>query len=325
MIDLKNDLGLNIQQHEANDFSRKQAYINALTQKSIGTGLDGNSINLTDKQSEYLYRLQEESATATPKRAEKLKEEYNYARNAFQSEADRTSGHYAEKGYSGKWTKGSESGAGIGFKAHMYGSQRSLLANSWRGSVQLVGEGLSNSLGYATKQQRLQYKTGGLMAKGMTAFTIGTGAYNLISTGINGGDMYDAMSDNLSFAAGMVGFHAGSKLGGAMSNVRKVGDKTVGLKRRAVGSAIGGIGGNLVASQLVSGGLSAIKDMGSSDSQIVKTLKGQTLVTGGLGNITDNNKTLTMRQRSLQQLSQSSMNDRASILGSEASILRGYM
>ena len=41
--------------------------------------------------------------------------------------------------------------------------------------------------------------------------------------------------------------------------------------------------------------------------------------------IEQNNRTLTMRQQALQQLSQSAINDRASLLGNEAAVLRGVL
>lgn len=313
MVDLEKDLGLNIPKHENNPTSRKAAYIEAMQQHKLGTNLKGEDVNLTEKQAKYLYNqsLESSKGISDSKKWYKPNGELRNAYDSFKADVSRGRGEYTSK-------VGGDLGQGFGFGGHFNASRWDMTRSAFVDSTKIMGEGLSNSLGFATAQQRRQFKTGGMMGKAMTGATVGFGAYNLISTGINGGDMYDALTDNVSAGAGMAGFHMGSKLGGAMFGA---GSK----KSRFVTSLLGGAVGGLAASQAVSGVMSGAADLTSSDSKIAKSLKGFSQLSGANGSIEQNDKTLTMRQKALQQLSQSSMNDRGSILGSEASILRGYM
>lgn len=68
----------------------------------------------------------------------------------------------------------------------------------------------------------------------------------------------------------------------------------------------------------------AASDLTSNDSVLAKMAKGYSKLASNAG-IEQNNRTLTMRQQALQQLSQSAINDRASLLGNEAAVLRGVL
>ena len=143
--------------------------------------------------------------------------------------------------------------------------------------------------------------------------------------------MYETMTFNLAAASGMAGFTAGSRLGGSLfQGAQMVKNEHTGLnqlkggKMRFAGGAVGGAIGFAAGAALVGGGMWAASDLTSNNSVLAKMAKGYSRLASNAGT-EQNNRTLTMRQQALQQLSQSAINDRASLLGNEAAVLRGVL
>lgn len=255
--------------------------------------------------------------------------------------------------------RGGSNGYGFGWQGNRTASAFAHLGSGITHTGGLIGEGMANSVGIITKQQRQMWKTGNPLVKSFAAAGPLIGTYTLGSTMLEGGDMGEALAFNASAAALLPGFHFGKSLASAQSSYMaglfsslktieqrgstagltfgaakhyKAGDLlpdgTVAAKdvikggkaRLAVGVA-GGILGGAVAYAAVAGSAYAAQDLFSADSKIAEGARKFTSLTSS-ANITQNQGTLTMRQRALQQISQSAMNDRAMVLGSESAILR---
>lgn len=263
----------------------------------------------------------------------------------------------------GEWTvRGGANGYGFGWQGNRTASAFAHLGSGFTHTGGLIGESMANSVGIITKQQRQMWKTGNPLVKSFAVAGPLIGTYTLGSTMLEGGDMGEALAFNASAAALLPGFHFGKSLASAQSSYMaglfsplktieqrgstagltfgaakhyKAGDllpdETVAAKdmikggkaRLAVGVA-GGILGGAVAYAAVAGSAYAAQDLFSADSKIAEGARKFTSLTSS-ANITQNQGTLTMRQRALQQISQSAMNDRQSILSNEAAILKGLI
>ena len=263
----------------------------------------------------------------------------------------------------GEWTvRGGANGYGFGWQGNRTASAFAHLGSGITHTGGLIGEGMANTVGIITKQQRQMWKTGNPLVKSFAVAGPLIGTYTLGSTMLEGGDMGEALAFNASAAALLPGFHFGKSLASAQSSYMaglfsslktieqrgstagltfgaakhyKAGDLlpdgTVAAKdvikggkaRFAVGVA-GGILGGAVAYAAVAGSAYAAQDLFSADSKIAEGARKFTSLTSS-ANITQNQGTLTMRQRALQQISQSAMNDRQSILSNEAAILKGLI
>ena len=258
--------------------------------------------------------------------------------------------------------RGGSNGYGFGWQGNRTASAFAHLGSGITHTGGLIGEGMANSVGIITKQQRQMWKTGNPLVKSFAVAGPLIGTYTLGSTMLEGGDMGEALAFNASAAALLPGFHFGKSLASAQSSYMaglfsslktieqrgstagltfgaakhyKAGDllpdETVAAKdmikggkaRLAVGVA-GGILGGAVAYAAVAGSAYAAQDLFSADSKIAEGARKFTSLTSS-ANITQNQGTLTMRQRALQQISQSAMNDRQSILSNEAAILKGLI
>ena len=258
--------------------------------------------------------------------------------------------------------RGGSNGYGFGWQGNRTASAFAHLGSGITHTGGLIGEGMANSVGIITKQQRQMWKTGNPLVKSFAVAGPLIGTYTLGSTMLEGGDMGEALAFNASAAALLPGFHFGKSLASAQSSYMaglfsslktieqrgstagltfgaakhyKAGDLlpdgTVAAKdvikggkaRLAVGVA-GGILGGALSYAAVAGTAYAAQDLFSADSKIAEGARKFTSLTSS-ANITQNQGTLTMRQRALQQISQSAMNDRAQVLGSEASILKSLI
>ena len=263
----------------------------------------------------------------------------------------------------GEWTvRGGANGYGFGWQGNKTASAFAHLRSGITHTGGLIGEGMANTVGIITKQQRQMWKTGNPLVKSFAVAGPLIGTYTLGSTMLEGGDMGEALAFNASAAALLPGFHFGKSLASAQSSYMaglfsplktieqrgstagltfgaakhyKAGDLlpdgTVAAKdvikggkaRLAVGVA-GGILGGALSYAAVAGTAYAAQDLFSADSKIAEGARKFTSLTSS-ANITQNQGTLTMRQRALQQISQSAMNDRQSILSNEAAILKGLI
>lgn len=226
---------------------------------------------------------------------------------------------------------GLHSGYSMGVGGYRRASSDDLLRSVYRDGAGAAWENSLNSLGIATAQQKRQWRNGGLLAKAGAAAGPVLGAATIFSTIVNGDDMYETMTFNAGVAAGMTGFTVGNRIGGGIFNGAEITKNDVtgrnvlkGGKMRFVGGAIGGATGFLTGAAIVGGGMWAAGDLTSNNSVLASMARGYAKLPSN-ANIQQNNRTLTMRQQALQQLSQSAMNDRASLLGNEAAVLRGVL
>ena len=328
----KAGFNVDVGEFENNPHSQRRAVMDALNKHSLGTDWRGNNVSVDEHQSKNLYNTlfdKEGKQTNDFKGARKTKA---YMDNDFQ----RSQGHMPSvAGRIGSRINGgtlSSAGERGGYGFGWTGNRMNSRINQFKSiadTTGLVKEGMMNSLGLATAQQRAQYKASGLLGKGMALAGPAIGAYAIIDTMLEGGDMYDTMSTNLVAASVLPGFHLGKSVAGSMfkgANVVQKGGVAAlqGGKLRLGMQVLGGALGAGTAMAAVGATTFAAKDLTSSESVIAKAAMQYSSLSTTAS--TESNKaTLTMRSRALQQLSQSSLNDRGSLLGSEAAILKNMM
>lgn len=217
----------------------------------------------------------------------------------------------------GKFTPGTgvQTGAGFGlagsFKTGKMDDFKSFLFDT----PLVAKEASLNSLGFLTKQQKMQMATSGPLGKAMGAL-VPLSTMALIGSGMaNGDDPYTIMQNQTMAAAGFTGGIAGMRLGGVMSPVSANG--YIRGASRLAGFATGAV----LAAGAAYGVTESIRDLTSADSKL-GALMYDAPKRELLASYEQTQGTLTMRQRSLQQISSSVLNDRGFTLGNEASILK---
>lgn len=205
---------------------------------------------------------------------------------------------------------GYNKGYGNGFKGAQAASRMDHVKNIPR-AILGSGDAMMNSFGWLTPTQKLQSRTGSLATKMMNAsIPLGVAGFSA-SQLLSGEDPMDIISINASFAAGMTGFRTGKAIGGAI---------TRGLGGIAAGGAIGFTAGMLGAQAAIDG----TRDLMSQESEIAKVAK-SVYTRESTANMRDTRDTLTMRGRTLNKLSSSGMNDRRTLLGNEALVMKNLM
>ncbi len=325
--DYFNSLGVYIDVDESKfpDPAAKRAVtLEALRNKKIGTdAVTGADTFINEDQAKFLYGRYEDKQKSGKFGGliNDIRTERDFRRieNDFARSQGKAAGAGATSGYS------------MGFGGYRRAERGQLLKSAVPDTARAVGENFLNSLGVTTSQQRMQYKSSGVLGKAGALLGPGLGAATIFSTMADGGDMYETMTFNLAAAGGMAGFTAGNRLGGSFfKGAQTVKNEYTGLnqlkggKMRFAGGAVGGAIGFAAGAALVGGGMWAASDLTSNDSVLAKMAKGYSKLASNAG-IEQNNRTLTMRQQALQQLSQSAINDRASLLGNEAAVLRGVL
>ena len=325
--DYFNSLGVYIDVDESKfpDPAAKRAVtLEALRNKKIGTdAVTGADTFINEDQAKFLYGRYEDKQKSGKFGGliNDIRTERDFRRieNDFARSQGKAAGAGATSGYS------------MGFGGYRRADRGELLKSAVPDTARAVGENFLNSLGVTTSQQRMQYKSSGVLGKAGALLGPGLGAATIFSTIADGGDMYETMTFNLAAAGGMAGFTAGNRLGGSFfKGAQTVKNEYTGLnqlkggKMRFAGGAVGGAIGFAAGAALVGGGMWAASDLTSNDSVLAKMAKGYSRLASNAGT-EQNNRTLTMRQQALQQLSQSAINDRASLLGNEAAVLRGVL
>ena len=325
--DYFNSLGVYIDVDESKfpDPAAKRAVtLEALRNKKIGTdAVTGADTFINEDQAKFLYGRYEDKQKSGKFGGliNDIRTERDFRRieNDFARSQGKAAGAGATSGYS------------MGFGGYRRADRGELLKSAIPDTARAVGENFLNSLGVTTSQQRMQYKSSGVLGKAGALLGPGLGAATIFSTIADGGDMYETMTFNLAAAGGMAGFTAGNRLGGSFfKGAQTVKNEYTGLnqlkggKMRFAGGAVGGAIGFAAGAARVGGGMWAASDLTSNDSVLAKMAKGYSKLASNAG-IEQNNRTLTMRQQALQQLSQSAINDRASLLGNEAAVLRGVL
>lgn len=335
---------------QKNPISQRAAVLEALQKQSLGKDVLGKEQFINEKQADHLYRRMFKP-DGTYKGIEGAGIVGNVKNDLGMMKAD-VAKTYGSGRVAHLDTPGAMGGQGLGWQGNRLASGGTMLSNGLSGTARLTAEGGLNALGLMTRQQKLMFSQGGMFAKAMAVAPAAFSLYNMGSTILDGGDIGDALAMNVTAAAGMAGFHAGKSLAGAMSSgmsfmghkafktTAKEGgrwfgagkvvqnidgsSKIVGGKLRIGAQFAGGLVGGAVATGVVAGITYGAQDLTSSESSIAKAARGYSKLSE-LADVTQNRGTLTMRQRALQQLSQSALNDRGSLLGNEASILKNLL
>ena len=322
-------LSVNIDDTQTDPAARRALALEELKKNVIGTdSVSGNKTFVTESQAKHLYDNHYNQKRSTSSTVNKMREESAIKDvTRIRSDFHRTQGNVGASSMVG----GASLGYSIGFSGHRRASQSALAGSAMFDTARAFSENSLNSLGIVTNQQRMQFKSSGMLGKAGALLGPGLGAATIFSTIADGGDMYETMTFNLAAASGMAGFTAGSRLGGSLfQGAQMVKNEHTGLnqlkggKMRFAGGAVGGAIGFAAGAALVGGGMWAASDLTSNDSVLAKMAKGYSRLASNAGT-EQNNRTLTMRQQALQQLSQSAINDRASLLGNEAAVLRGVL
>ena len=322
-------LSVNIDDTQTDPAARRALALEELKKNVIGTdSVSGNKTFVTESQAKHLYDNHYNQKRSTSSTVNKMREESAIKDvTRIRSDFHRTQGNVGASSMVG----GASLGYSIGFSGHRRASQSALAGSAMFDTARAFSENSLNSLGIVTNQQRMQFKSSGMLGKAGALLGPGLGAATIFSTIADGGDMYETMTFNLAAASGMAGFTAGSRLGGSLfQGAQMVKNEHTGLnqlkggKMRFAGGAVGGAIGFAAGAALVGGGMWAASDLTSNNSVLAKMAKGYSRLASNAG-IEQNNRTLTMRQQALQQLSQSAINDRASLLGNEAAVLRGVL
>ena len=322
-------LSVNIDDTQTDPAARRALALEELKKNVIGTdSVSGNKTFVTESQAKHLYDNHYNQKRSTSSTVNKMREESAIKDvTRIRSDFHRTQGNVGASSMVG----GASMGYSIGFSGHRRASQSALAGSAMFDTARAFSENSLNSLGIVTNQQRMQFKSSGMLGKAGALLGPGLGAATIFSTIADGGDMYETMTFNLAAASGMAGFTAGSRLGGSLfQGAQMVKNEHTGLnqlkggKMRFAGGAVGGAIGFAAGAALVGGGMWAASDLTSNNSVLAKMAKGYSKLASNAG-IEQNNRTLTMRQQALQQLSQSAINDRASLLGNEAAVLRGVL
>jgi hypothetical protein len=205
-------------------------------------------------------------------------------------------------------------GLNKGYGNGMMGASRSSRMDHVKNIPRAVlgsGDALANAFGILTPTQKLQSRTGSLATRMINAsIPLGVTGFSAMQM-MSGEDPMDIVSTNLSFAAGMTGFRVGKAVGGAV---------TRGLGGIAAGGALG-FTAAMVGTQAVFDGA---KDLTSNESEIAKIAK-SVYTRESMANMRDSRESLTLRGRTLEKLSSSGMNDRRTLLGNEALVMKNLM
>ena len=97
--------------------------------------------------------------------------------------------------------RGGSNGYGFGWQGNKTASAFAHLGSGITHTGGLIGEGMANSVGIITKQQRQMWKTGNPLVKSFAVAGPLIGTYTLGSTMLEGGDMGEALAFNASAAA----------------------------------------------------------------------------------------------------------------------------
>lgn len=322
-------LSVNIDDTQTDPSARRALALEELKKNVIGTdSVTGEKTFITESQAKHLYDNHYNQKRSTSSTVNKMREESAVKDvTRIRSDFHRSQGNVG----AGSMVGGAAMGYSIGLSGHRRASQSALAGSAIFDTARSFSENSLNSLGIVTNQQRMQFKSSGMLGKAGALVGPGLGAATIFSTIADGGDMYETMTFNLAAAGGMAGFTAGNRLGGSFfKGAQTVKNEYTGLnqlkggKMRFAGGAVGGAIGFAAGAALVGGGMWAASDLTSNDSVLAKMARGYSKLASNAGT-EQNNRTLTMRQQALQQLSQSAINDRASLLGNEAAVLRGVL
>ena len=217
----------------------------------------------------------------------------------------------------GRFTAGTgvQTGAGFGFTGSFKTGKMDDFKSLLFDTPLVAKEASLNSLGFLTKQQKLQMATSGPLGKAMGAM-IPLSTMAMVGLGMaNGDDPYAIMQNQVMAASGFTGAIAGMRAGGVLSPISQNG------YIRGTSRLVGLGAGAVIGAGLAYGVTEAVRDLTSAESKLGAMMY-EAPKRELLASYEQTEGTLTMRQRALQQVSSSVLNDRGFTLGNEASILK---
>lgn len=181
------------------------------------------------------------------------------------------------------------------------------------------GETFLNSMGFMTQAQRAAAEKGGIA--GIMKYAIpGSSALGLGMVMNEGGNGIDYLADYTMPEIGLIAgwrsgksFASGAATGLNFANSSKVASGLAG----GIAGAAAGLGIGITIGSIIS----SVQDSNSG----VKNLARDMYNTGINTDFEQNQVTLTHRQKALQQLSKSALNDRGQLFGNEAMVLKGII
>lgn len=172
-------------------------------------------------------------------------------------------------------------------------------------------ENVMNALGMTTRHQKNSW-----LARTLIPASAGYFAYDAVDTGDYAGFA--------GFAGAEIGFLTAFRPAKELGHALSKGVLRMGTKSSWLFGATAGLGVGVAAGIAVGGAAYGASLLGSNDNIIQKTawdLNKPLFNTQGM----QTQNTLSARQRALNKLSKSGMNDRGSLLGSEAMLMRGML
>lgn len=180
-------------------------------------------------------------------------------------------------------------------------------------------EALMNSIGFLTKHQKAEVKASGagFLVKSQSWLVPGAAALAVGTNLSDGGGLADFLGG---FVAPEIGARTGLHIGKNLAfGAAKVAGGNL-MAAGVVGGTIGAVGGLAIGAAV--GYLAAE----SADSNNIINQKAYDMTNADFSTQFEvNNSTLTHRQRAINKLSKSALNDRGTLLGNEAQILAGIL
>ena len=188
------------------------------------------------------------------------------------------------------------------------------------GGSGLKRETLLNSVGFLTKNQKAAAKNGPFMSRIQRSIIPGGAALGGALTLSDGGNALDFVGDFVIPEIGMfTGWHVGKNAGFGTAKALGFGGRAV-----LVAGAAGGIAAAATGLGIGIGLGMVVSEMSDSDSIVNSTVEKIMHADFDLS-INNTQNTLTHKQRALNKLSKSALNDRGALLGNEAQVIAGIL
>lgn len=213
--------------------------------------------------------------------------------------------------YTGSWGIGAKD-ASLATSGQMF--KRSALFAF--GGAGYKREALLNSFGLLSKQQKVQKGIGAALQRKLIP---GVALYSAYKAFASGNGFEDIAVNAGTLFGGSVGMRTGQSL--AMGLGRAVGMGRMGM----MGAGIVGMGLGAIAGAAIIGGAAYTIATSTQSNNWINKLAASARSSDFHKDFVQTDLSLTHRQRALEQISKSAMNNRGQILGNEASVLNGLM
>ncbi len=177
-------------------------------------------------------------------------------------------------------------------------------------------EALANSFGLLSKQQATQK---GIMAAFQRKLVPGFGLFTAFDMASRNQGISDYTTQALALTGASVGFRFSQNIGLAQGKIMRL----KGWKLSAFGGLRGIIGG--IGGAALLGGAAYVASEFTNSNNFINQAAGNLRSADFVSKFTETNLTTTNRQRALEKISKSALNNRGQILGNEASVLNGLI